>query len=771
MEEPKRRPEERRGGFDDRHGFDNEGQMGEDRRRDDERHRREEAERGLREEAQRKAREEARKIEERHLREAEEEKKLREEQEIKRREVAAKRDEAKSAVAIRRAFMRLHSATLDSFDTVKQELEELMLKEAPLLGSQLDKIQEEHQRVVDLASKRVDALKEERKKQQELKDKADKQRQETDRLVGELTDLVDVAEAKTDLLKEMIEPLKEEDLAMEDVTSLMNSIEEQATEAEAAHVACFEFAQGAKLMPLDQDPKNITFPQVKQQMIKLGARVNESASRAQVLLHEASLVRDAAKRKSIARKAVEDEQGVFDSYDGDGDGAWSQDEVASYAKGEFDLDMAEEDLNRICRAYGNQNGAVPFSNLMMVRCAVGAAREHVRGKARRKVREEREAKEAAEREQRRKIVDEARTALQETMAKINEEVKGLEGDVTELEGKVRPIVSLTAKAAGPGVDELNKLLTEVDSLIKAAETRYSTARESVEALATQTPEAELKDYLTLEIKKFTVRLERCKARVGRSSMATMSGRELVAKRAALELEKLRTVVVSSLRNYMQANKLSGIEALFKEIHQNPGAHMTEAEFVTFVRDKCGSEIPPEKLQAIFGMVATGPDSCGVLEDFIQLLKVYNKVVDQTVMTAGLSVRDSRIIRRMVPKEVLEVYEGPIEDPGSGIMRVRAKALQDGAEGWVTVKGNQGTVYLEEGGNLYKVNKDVNLVRDFDVSPTVVIRRLKDGEVLEVLEWEQERKGAKWIKAKAKSDCSIGWATTVDERGVEHLSAV
>ena len=33
-------------------------------------------------------------------------------------------------------------------------------------------------------------------------------------------------------------------------------------------------------------------------------------------------------------------------------------------------------------------------------------------------------------------------------------------------------------------------------------------------------------------------------------------------------------------------------------------------------------------------------------------------------------------------------------PRSQLERVRVKALSDGAEGWVSIKGNQGSVYLE-----------------------------------------------------------------------------
>merc|ERR1712014_557286 len=84
--------------------------------------------------------------------------------------------------------------------------------------------------------------------------------------------------------------------------------------------------------------------------------------------------------------------------------------------------------------------------------------------------------------------------------------------------------------------------------------------------------------------------------------------------------------------------------------------------------------------------------------------------------------------------VLEVLEGPATDEKSGLVRVRAKSVFDGTEGWVTVKGNQGTPFLEECNKVYYCCKKAEalLQKDFK-SGSETIRTLVEDEVLELIE--------------------------------------
>merc|ERR1712176_1360338 len=77
----------------------------------------------------------------------------------------------------------------------------------------------------------------------------------------------------------------------------------------------------------------------------------------------------------------------------------------------------------------------------------------------------------------------------------------------------------------------------------------------------------------------------------------------------------------------------------------------------------------------------------------------------TVITSGFNIKESKALRRLELGEVVEILDGPIKEETAGVMRFHAKAMKDDIDGWITLAGNQGTVFLEEGGNLFKVVKE------------------------------------------------------------------
>ncbi|OLQ07452.1 hypothetical protein AK812_SmicGene9135 [Symbiodinium microadriaticum] len=80
------------------------------------------------------------------------------------------------------------------------------------------------------------------------------------------------------------------------------------------------------------------------------------------------------------------------------------------------------------------------------------------------------------------------------------------------------------------------------------------------------------------------------------------------------------------------------------------------------------------------------------EGFKELVRVFYKCVKATVMSEEMSIK-SKTIRR------LEVGEA------TKVKRLRCLATQDECMGWVTLAGNQGTSFLEAGGNFYTCVKE------------------------------------------------------------------
>lgn len=163
--------------------------------------------------------------------------------------------------------------------------------------------------------------------------------------------------------------------------------------------------------------------------------------------------------------------------------------------------------------------------------------------------------------------------------------------------------------------------------------------------------------------------------------------------------------------------------------------------------------------------------------FMELVRVFMKVAKDTVMTASLSIKGSKTMRRLELGEVVEVLEGPVKETTVDVQRVFARVMKDNLEGWITLAGNQGSVFLEDGGKVFRVEKDVALEDNFEpdsnASKKADARVLKVGDLVEVLEWPQtEPKSSHTrMKCKCKSDGATGWVTSVSKTGMVYLEVV
>merc|ERR1712151_964478 len=90
-------------------------------------------------------------------------------------------------------------------------------------------------------------------------------------------------------------------------------------------------------------------------------------------------------------------------------------------------------------------------------------------------------------------------------------------------------------------------------------------------------------------------------------------------------------------------------------------------------------------------------------------------------------------------EKFEASGQPETDPETGISRMPGKALQDGKEGWITTKGNAGTIYAEVDSKKYFVEKEADLQNKFESNTAKTIRKLEVGETFTLLEGPREEK--------------------------------
>jgi len=150
---------------------------------------------------------------------------------------------------------------------------------------------------------------------------------------------------------------------------------------------------------------------------------------------------------------------------------------------------------------------------------------------------------------------------------------------------------------------------------------------------------------------------------------------------------------------------------------------------------------------------------GLTQQFFRCLK-------DIAITTAFEVKESKTLRKLVKEEIVEVLEAPRKDANVGLHRVKCRALNDLKEGWATLRGNQGTDFLESCRKpFYSCDTDVVLSGAFESNNTQKVRTLPQGEVLELLEGPRKEPPVETERIRVKDkDDKTGWITTKDAQG-------
>jgi len=133
-----------------------------------------------------------------------------------------------------------------------------------------------------------------------------------------------------------------------------------------------------------------------------------------------------------------------------------------------------------------------------------------------------------------------------------------------------------------------------------------------------------------------------------------------------------------------------------------------------------------------------------------VVQQYQRCLKEVALTPDLEVKGSNSKRRLAVGEIVEVLSELTTDKSTSLRRARCRALQDSAEGWVTVHGNQGTSFLERTEKPYFVCQAETTLRKEEVSTSEELRTLRIGEVLEVLEGPRQEQGSFVMRGKGKA---------------------
>lgn len=222
-------------------------------------------------------------------------------------------------------------------------------------------------------------------------------------------------------------------------------------------------------------------------------------------------------------------------------------------------------------------------------------------------------------------------------------------------------------------------------------------------------------------------------------------KEMEEKKKEAELKKKEAVAKA-----LEAKKKAEEEARIKK---------EEAEKETV-------EISAGELATLFAYL--DEDKKGVLskERFLQINMRYMKVVKETAMTSAMGVAGGKLLRKLEAGEVVHVTKGPIKG-SNDVSRVFCKTLKDDLEGWVSIAGNAGTKFLQDGGGVYKVVKRSVMTDSFEINGEAKddAQKLRPGTVLEVREFpkKDEESGLTRMKGKVRGPGgATGWVTTISK---------
>mmetsp|Transcript_141276 Transcript_141276/g.439060 ORF Transcript_141276/g.439060 Transcript_141276/m.439060 type:complete len:1297 (+) Transcript_141276:2158-6048(+) len=148
------------------------------------------------------------------------------------------------------------------------------------------------------------------------------------------------------------------------------------------------------------------------------------------------------------------------------------------------------------------------------------------------------------------------------------------------------------------------------------------------------------------------------------------------------------------------------------------------------------------------------------EDTVQPGKSTFTCTQSIALTSEMSIKDCKVLRKLDKGEAVTVLEGPLEDETAGVSRIRARAAKDDMEGWVTTKGNAGSVYIEETGRTYTVLTSIPLQTKFQTDSASEVRTLAEKETIELLEGPKEEKSNAPVRVnvRAVADGKTGWIT-------------
>eukprot|EP00747_Dinoflagellata_sp_TGD_P122779 gnl/TRDRNA2_/TRDRNA2_173682_c3_seq1.p1 gnl/TRDRNA2_/TRDRNA2_173682_c3~~gnl/TRDRNA2_/TRDRNA2_173682_c3_seq1.p1 ORF type:complete len:424 (+),score=144.99 gnl/TRDRNA2_/TRDRNA2_173682_c3_seq1:146-1273(+) len=372
----------------------------------------------------------------------------------------------------------------------------------------------------------------------------------------------------------------------------------------------------------------------------------------------------------------------------------------------------------------------------------------------------------AEEEERKKLVEAKKKEVQAAVDEAGELLSAAEDGIQKAEDGARPLqrddTTLTA-------DSIKEKVAVIEDLAEEALRQLRDASEKIAKIETDCQEDKaLNGYEANFLPRLHSRHGKLTARHEKVTAAAKFAEEKAVKKANAELAEKRSQFITKVHE-ARSSEGKTAEQYFDGI--NGGEPITKDKFVSCAQGLPDMKITTEQAEKLFYQIASD-DGGGIdKEKFLELIKLYFKCVKATPMTEDMGIK-SKTVKRLEVGEVLECIEGPVKDEAVGVHRVKVLAMADGMSGWATIAGNQGTAFLEPGGNTFVCVKETVITDGLSVQDSKTLRRVSTGEKIEILEFHKKDPsvGVMRVRGKAESDGMSGWITVAGNQGTVFLQA-
>eukprot|EP00929_Paragymnodinium_shiwhaense_P052532 TRINITY_DN26314_c0_g1_i2.p1 TRINITY_DN26314_c0_g1~~TRINITY_DN26314_c0_g1_i2.p1 ORF type:complete len:2040 (+),score=823.72 TRINITY_DN26314_c0_g1_i2:119-6238(+) len=369
---------------------------------------------------------------------------------------------------------------------------------------------------------------------------------------------------------------------------------------------------------------------------------------------------------------------------------------------------------------------------------------------------------AMEAEKKKRQEEVEKKAVATAVKEVDEALKALQADVD----KATAAAQATSKPGAAEEDNALKALDDATALIEAAQKLLQET--TMPLLEGKLSDTGKNSSRSPEVRKLRDQLVRNKVQVTNTEASLKKQANALRHARRQVATSAHTALVDAIRQHVVKEKIAA-EALFKQLCEDAASEDIKVDKLkAFLQGLPEFGLKADKLDIALERYAEGMTKLSMLE----MLQDYRRCVKEIAITTAFEVKDSKTLRKILVGEVVEVLEAPQVDKSVGLSRVSCRAVIDGVKGFVTLKGNQGTPFLESTAKpFYCIDKDsgVELQASFE-SGSEEVGTLKAGEVLELIEGPRKEPNieVKRVKAKVSKDGKAGWVTVQEGTSPETL---